>query len=66
MSSPPPEGAQARWLHAYTVLVLRVDRRLRGRGAWSLDYYGSDDLRLEIEAEESPAAGRLVEDAEHR
>lgn len=50
------------WLHNYATLVLRVDRR--ARGVWSLDYFGPEELRAEVEAEDPPPAGQLVADAE--
>lgn len=53
------------WLHAYVVLILRLDRRLAdtGRG-WVVDYFGPDEWRTRVADEEPPPAGRLVDDAE--
>jgi hypothetical protein len=53
------------WLHAYALLVLRLDRLLAdtGRG-WVVDYFGPDEWRAQVAAEGAPSAGQLVEDAE--
>jgi hypothetical protein len=53
------------WLHAYAVLILRLDRRLAdtGRG-WVVDYFGPDEWHAQVADEEPPPAARLVDDAE--
>lgn len=52
------------WLHAYTLLILRLDRILAGTvPAWVVDYYGPDEWRAQVAAEEPVPAGRLADDA---
>lgn len=53
------------WLRAYTLLVLRMDRRLaeHGRG-WVVDYFGPDEWRARVDDERPPPVGRLVDDAD--
>ncbi|MGH3756896.1 hypothetical protein [Actinophytocola sp.] len=52
------------WLHAYAMLILRLDRRLADNGwAW-VDYYGPDEWRARVAGEQPRPAGRLVDDAE--
>ena len=52
------------WLRAYSMLVLRVNRTVRASGVWSLDYYGLDSWRAEVEAEPPLPAGALIAAAE--
>ncbi len=53
------------WLRAYTVLILRLDRRLADAGwGWMLDYFGPEEWRAQITDEEPRPAGRLVDDAD--
>lgn len=53
------------WLHAYAMLILRLDRRLAGTGrGWEVDYFGSDEWHARVAGEQPPPARRLVDDAE--
>lgn len=58
-------GEASQWLRSFAFLVLRVDRRVRARGVWSLDYYGPEDWRREVETVQAQEwlTGTVLRDA---